>query len=85
MPESEAAQIAAVQQNIRNAFVRDEPAARGMQLSMGVAQLASDAVQPTALGLLSDAERERRGVSSKLASAVGVVQGTETSAAGESQ
>jgi hypothetical protein len=85
LPESDAAQIAAIEQSIRNAFVHsgDDPAARGMKLTIGAAALSATAEQPTALGLLGDAERERRGLTTKLASAVGAVQGTESAASGE--
>jgi CheY-like chemotaxis protein len=80
MPEADAPQIAAIEQSIRNAFVNsiDQPALRGMQLSMGAAALSTAGEQPTALGLLGEAERQRRGLTSKLASAVGAIQGHET-------
>jgi hypothetical protein len=80
MPESDATQIAAIEQSIRNAFVLsgDEVASRGIRLSMGTAELSMTAEQPTALGLLGDAERQRRGLTAKLASAVGAVQGNES-------
>jgi CheY-like chemotaxis protein len=79
MPEADAAQIAAMEQSIRNAFVHsnDAPALRGMQLSMGAAALAAAGEQPTALGLLGEAERQRRGLTTRLANAVGAVQGNE--------
>lgn len=81
MPEADSAQIAAIQQSIRNAFVNsnDAPTLRGMQLSMGVATLSSDGDQPTALGLLGEAERQRRGLASQSPNAIGAVQGTEAS------
>jgi len=80
MPEADASQIAAIKQSIRNAFVNsaEQPALRGMQLSMGAAALSTAGEQPTALGLLGEAERQRRGLTTKLASAVGAVQGHET-------
>ena len=79
MPEADEAQIAAMEQSIRNAFVRssDQPALRGMQLSMGAAALDAAGEQPTALGLLGEAERQRRGLNTRLSSAVGAVQGQE--------
>jgi DNA-binding response OmpR family regulator len=79
LPESDAPKIATIEQSIRNAFVHsnDAPAFRGMQLTMGVAMLSSEGDKPTALGLLGEAERRRRGLTNKLASAVGAVQGTE--------
>jgi len=55
-----------------------------MQLTMGTAALSTAGEQPTALGLLGEAERQRRGLTTKLASAVGAVQGHETAPAGES-
>jgi CheY-like chemotaxis protein len=80
MPEADASQIAAIEQSIRNAFVNsiDQPALRGMQLSMGTAALSTAGDQPTALGLLGESERQRRGLTTKLASAVGAIQGHET-------
>jgi CheY-like chemotaxis protein len=85
MPESDAAQIAAMEQSIRNAFVNSNnaPILRGMQLTMGAAALASASEQPTALGLLGEAERQRRGLTTQLANAVGAVQGDERATAGE--
>ncbi|MET0535012.1 MAG: response regulator, partial [Steroidobacter sp.] len=82
MPEADATQIAAIKQSIQNAFIHsnDVPALRGMQLSMGGAPLASDGDQPTALGLLGEAERQRRGLATKIPNAVGAVQGNEASA-----
>jgi DNA-binding response OmpR family regulator len=86
MPEADDAQIAAMEQSIRNAFVNsvDQPALRGMQLSMGAAALATAGDQPTALGLLGEAERVRRGLTTKMSNAVTPVQGHEAAAAGES-
>lgn len=83
MPEADASQIASIEQSIRNAFVMssDEPSMRGMRLSMGAAALSNAGEQPTALGLLGEAERQRRGLTTKLTSAVGAVQGTEVAAA----
>lgn len=84
MPEADLVQIAAIQQSIQNAFVHshDAPALRGMQLTMGVATLYSEGEKPTALGLLGEAERQRRGLT-RLANVVGAVQGNEGSTAGE--
>jgi CheY-like chemotaxis protein len=63
MPEADAAQIAAVEQGVRNAFVNtDTPTLRGMRLTFGFAALTDAGEQPTALGLLAEAERRRRGV-----------------------
>jgi hypothetical protein len=69
MPEADAAQIAAVEQGVRNAFVRyaDDPALRGMHLSFGAASLTDAGEKPTALGLLAESERQRRGLQSKAA------------------
>jgi DNA-binding response OmpR family regulator len=75
MPEADATQIAAIEQNIRNAFVRSSD---GMRLTVGAAGLTTAGEQPTALGLLGEAERQRRGLTSKPVSEVGAVQGTET-------
>jgi CheY-like chemotaxis protein len=67
MPEADAAQIAAVEQGVRNAFVRyaDDTALRGMSLSFGAASINEAGEQPTALGLLAESERKRRGLPSK--------------------
>lgn len=86
MPEADASQIAAIEQNLRNAFVHssDVSSLRGMRLTMGAAELATAGERPTALGLLGEAERQRRGPASKLVSEVGAVQGTESTAGSES-
>ena len=66
MPQADATQIAAVEQGVRNAFVNtDSPALRGMSLTFGSAAIADAGEQPTALGLLAEAERRRRGVKAK--------------------
>jgi DNA-binding response OmpR family regulator len=66
MPEADAAKIAAVEQGVRNAFVSaDTPVLRGMSLTFGFAALADAGEHPTALGLLAEAERQRRGVKAK--------------------
>jgi hypothetical protein len=66
-PEADATQIAAVEQGVRNAFVRyaDDPSLRGMHLSFGAASLSDAGEQPTALGLLAESERKRRGLQNK--------------------
>jgi len=76
MPESDAAQIAAVEQGVRNAFVKyaDDPALRGMTLSFGAASLSEAGEAPTALGLLAEAERKRRGLQAKITPVVKSVQ-----------
>jgi hypothetical protein len=67
MPEADAANIAVVEQGVRNAFVEsaDGPALRGWQLTFGAASLSDIGDRPTALGLLAEAERHRRGMLSK--------------------
>jgi DNA-binding response OmpR family regulator len=71
MPEADDAQIAAVEQGVRNAFVTsaEGPALRGLQLTFGAASLSEVGEKPTALGLLAEAERHRRGVQAKVAPA----------------
>ena len=53
---------------VRNAFVKyaDDPAMRGMTLSFGAAALSEAGEQPTALGLLAESERKRRGLQAKV-------------------
>jgi PleD family two-component response regulator len=82
MPEADPIQIAAVEQGVRNAFVRyaDDPALRGMHLSFGAASLKDAGEQPTALGLLAESERKRRGLQSKAAPA-GDVKNVQEAAA----
>ena len=66
MPEATSAQLAAVEQGVRNAFVTsDGPALRGFQLTFGTAALSDMGDSPTALGLLAEAERQRRGTLAK--------------------
>jgi len=81
MPESDATHIAAVEQGVRNAFVKyaDDPALRGMSLSFGAAALSDAGDQPTALGLLAESERKRRGLQAK-ASAVAAVKSVQEEA-----
>jgi DNA-binding response OmpR family regulator len=67
MPEAGAAQIAAVEQGVRNAFVSgDGLALRGLALTFGAASLADAGDKPTALGVLAEAERQRRGLKAKM-------------------
>lgn len=62
MPESTPAGAAAVEQGVRNAFVHwnMDSAVSNVRLSCGVATVASADATPTALALLSLAERNRR-------------------------
>jgi CheY-like chemotaxis protein len=70
MPQADEAQIGAVEQGVRNAFVSsDESALRGMSLTFGTAALANAGDKPTALGLLAEAERQRRGSKANMTSA----------------
>jgi CheY-like chemotaxis protein len=73
MPEADAAQIAAVEQGVRNAFVdAGDTALRGMNLTFGNASLAEAGDKPTALGLLAESERRRRGLKAKTTPAADV-------------
>lgn len=82
MPEADAAQIAAVEQGVRNAFVESDAfSLRGMNLSFGVASLVEAGEKPTALGLLAEAERQRRGVKAKASAVAGVKNVQEADAA----
>lgn len=62
MPESEPTDVAAVEQGIRNALVHYGmgSALHGVELSFGVAKLATGDNLPTALELLGQSERNRR-------------------------
>jgi DNA-binding response OmpR family regulator len=81
MPEADAAQIAAVEQGVRNAFVNaDGLTLRGMALTFGAASLASAGDNPTALGLLAEAERQRRGLKAKMSPAADVKNVQEAAA-----
>lgn len=63
MPTAGEAEIAAVEQGIRNAFVhaQEETMLGASQLTVGYANLRRQQSQPTALELLGEAERNRRG------------------------
>jgi DNA-binding response OmpR family regulator len=82
MPESVANDILAVEQGIRNAFVHSsqDPVLRATTLSMGYAGVDKDK-QPTALELLGEAERQRRGITAKPAADLRNVQTAPESAA----
>jgi DNA-binding response OmpR family regulator len=84
MPESNPPQIAAVEQGVRNAFVTsaDGPALRGLQLTFGIAAPADVGERPTALGLLAEAERQRRGTQPKAAAAVADVRNLQEGSSG---
>jgi len=85
LPESDAAEAMAVAQGIRNAFAPAQAEASGtIQLSIGSAVLAHDGNVPTALELLGESERRRRGVGEQAAVEIQHVQSeaaTETKAA----
>ena len=77
MPEADGAQIAAVEQGVRNAFVNtDSPALQGMSLTFGSVAITEAGERSTALGLLAEAERRRRGVRAK-ATPVGDVKNVQ--------
>lgn len=62
MPSSTAADVAQVETGIRNAFVRQDGVGREIKLSMGSTQLTGADAAPTALELLGESERARRGL-----------------------
>ncbi|MGH8175743.1 MAG: response regulator [Steroidobacter sp.] len=80
MPDSPAVDVSAVEQGIRNVFVRVHEA-RALQLSMGTAALTDSERKPTALELLGESERRRRGLSAKAQSDIKDVQGDADAAA----
>lgn len=67
MPSATASEVAAVEMGIRNAFVRsdEEPAGREIKLTMGSAMLSGEEASPTALELLGESERARRGLGTR--------------------
>jgi DNA-binding response OmpR family regulator len=81
MPEADAPQIAAVEQGVRNAFVSDGLTLRGIGLSFGASALAEAGEKPTALGLLAESERQRRGLKAKATAAGDVKNVQEADAA----
>ncbi|AMN45906.1 hypothetical protein ACG33_02025 [Steroidobacter denitrificans] len=76
LPESDAAEVMAVTQGIRNAFAPSQGAGASgaMQLSIGSVVLAHDGNAPTALELLGESERRRRGVGERTADEIQHVQ-----------
>jgi DNA-binding response OmpR family regulator len=86
MPESSETQVSAVEQVIRNTFVRSptDDSHGAPQLSIGIATLAQAspdaAATPTALDFLGEAERNRRGHGLRSQSDLKHVQGGESDA-----
>jgi len=78
MPESSAAEVTVVEQSIRNTFVRSHgPEGHGVpRLSMGRAAFAHAEQPPTALELLGESERSRRGLGARTQGDLGDVQGS---------
>lgn len=76
MPESGSA-ADAVAQHIRNAFANlgADASVNAMHFSIGAASLSDWPAQPTALELLGESERRRRGLSARASSAIRNVQG----------
>jgi hypothetical protein len=75
MPDT-GADVTAVEQGIRNTFVHASGAApAGIRLSVGSAALTDSERKPTALELLGEAERRRRGLSARVQSDIQDVQG----------
>lgn len=77
LPESDSAEAMAVAQGIRNAFAPAQGSGSSdtMQLSIGSAVLAHDENVPTALELLGESERRRRGVGEQTDDEIRHVQG----------
>jgi CheY-like chemotaxis protein len=76
MPESTDADVAAVEQSIRNAFVRSNQDPNSLKLSMGAAPLVVQGEKPpTALELIGEAERIRRGQQQARAKEVASIAG----------
>jgi hypothetical protein len=77
MPESGAAEVDTVEQGIRNAFAPSQGSGTiaAARLSIGSAALAPERKTPTALELLGEAERRRRGPGGRTESAIRDIQG----------
>lgn len=76
MPSAGAAEIAALEMGIRNAFVHDSgPAARNLKLTTGATTLTGEEGPPAALELLGEAERRRRGLEPRTQVDLRTVQG----------
>jgi CheY-like chemotaxis protein len=77
MPNGAEREVAAFKQGLQNALVHaDEgPALRGTQLSVGSVLLGNRTRRPTALELIGEAERERRGAQKDIVGSLSAVQG----------